>query len=348
MVEATAPGANVWGPARQGDVFHAVRDHGARVIGLIDGAFLDVPAVWHREILWALKSGVRVFGAASMGALRAAELHSFGMQGVGTIFEAYRSGVLPGWAETFEDDDEVAVVHAPKELGYRPLSDAMVDIRFTLAEAVGSGVLTEGSRDALAARMKALHFPDRRMERLKEIAAELGHAHLVGWLDGPKLSLKALDAVCMLQAMRQENDAAAPPFQLQQALTWSRFVASSRRLGQREREALVAVGQNPGSLAGLEREALGRMDSLRAHTAGLKGSRALSAFFGDKGLESREAIVAWASDNKIDYATVLRLAEEEALLQSAVRHSRGAAMDGAIADLLILKEQLASTSRGAQ
>ena len=45
-----------------------------------------------------------------MGALRAAELHAFGMRGVGRIFEAFRDGEL-------EDDDEVAVVHGPAEPG---------------------------------------------------------------------------------------------------------------------------------------------------------------------------------------------------------------------------------------
>src|SRR5688572_32760283 len=52
------------------------------------------------------RSGVRVFGAASMGALRAAELQPFGMIGVGQVFQAYRRGHLT-------DDDEVAVAHGP-------------------------------------------------------------------------------------------------------------------------------------------------------------------------------------------------------------------------------------------
>jgi hypothetical protein len=79
-------------PARQGDIWRAVRAHRPAAIGLIDGVFLDAPAVWHREILWALSEGVHVFGAASMGALRAAELDGFGMRGVGRIYAAYRNG----------------------------------------------------------------------------------------------------------------------------------------------------------------------------------------------------------------------------------------------------------------
>ena len=48
-----------------------------------------------------------------MGALRAAELHVFGMVGVGRVFELFRDGLL-------EDDDEVAVAHGPADSGYQP------------------------------------------------------------------------------------------------------------------------------------------------------------------------------------------------------------------------------------
>ena len=64
-------------PASQGDVYLAVKG-GARVIGIIDGYFERIPAVWHKEILWAMAQGVHVYGSASMGALRAAELTAFG------------------------------------------------------------------------------------------------------------------------------------------------------------------------------------------------------------------------------------------------------------------------------
>jgi hypothetical protein len=159
-------------PVRQGDVWRAVQSHRPVAIGLIDGVFLHEPAVWHREILWALSQGVHVFGAASMGALRAAELAPFGMRGVGKIFAAYRDGVWPGFSETFEDDDEVAVIHAPPGLGAGALSDAMVDVRDTLLAAEAAGLLARAERDALAHAMKRLPFPERRLSRLAAFAAE--------------------------------------------------------------------------------------------------------------------------------------------------------------------------------
>src|SRR6185369_3188776 len=82
------PAATFLAPARMGSVYRAVHD-GARTVGIVDGFYERVPAVWHKEILWALAEGVRVYGAASMGALRAAELDTYGMIGVGEIYRQY-------------------------------------------------------------------------------------------------------------------------------------------------------------------------------------------------------------------------------------------------------------------
>src|SRR5512146_1724722 len=120
-------------PAAQGDVLRAALRR-PRLIALVDGVFERTPSVWHKEILFALSEGIHVYGAASMGALRAAELAAFGMRGVGEVYCAYAQGEL-------EDDDEVAVAHADAGQGFRPLSDAMVDVRATLAVAVAAGVV---------------------------------------------------------------------------------------------------------------------------------------------------------------------------------------------------------------
>ncbi len=76
-------------PVAQGDVYRVAQGRPG-AIGIIDGYFEGALSVWHKEILWAMAEGIHVFGSASMGALRAAELHAFGMRGVGPIFEAYR------------------------------------------------------------------------------------------------------------------------------------------------------------------------------------------------------------------------------------------------------------------
>ena len=89
-------------PAGQGDVLLAAHAFRPRAMVLIDGEFEHRPAVRHKEILWAMAQGIVMIGAASMGALRAAELHGFGMIGVGAIYRWYRRFPLA-------PDDAVAV-----------------------------------------------------------------------------------------------------------------------------------------------------------------------------------------------------------------------------------------------
>ena len=211
--------AEIKGPARQGDVFRAVRD-GAEVIGLVDGLFETVPAVLHKEILWALDRGVRVVGAASMGALRAAELHPFGMEGIGAVFAAYRDGHLI-------DDDEVAVVHGPAELGYLPLSVAMVDLRASFAEAARSGVVSGAEADHCIACAKRLHYKDRSYEGAIEAAGlDAGPAGraLRDWLKDHRVERKKMDArelLFHLAAISERGRAPVPRFSFQESHWWS-------------------------------------------------------------------------------------------------------------------------------
>ena len=147
-------------PAKRGAITRAVED-GARVIGLIDGVFFQDCAVAHREVLAALRAGVRVVGASSMGALRAAELDSLGMEGVGEIYRAYRDGRLVA-------DDEVALLFDPET--FVPLSEPLVNIRATIQRARECGA---SGADAAKARLDAargLYFPDRTYDAIVEAA----------------------------------------------------------------------------------------------------------------------------------------------------------------------------------
>jgi hypothetical protein len=187
-------------PVSQGDVYRVTLAR-PQAIGIIDGYFERVPAVWHKEILWALSQGIHVYGSASMGALRAAELAAFGMEGVGRIFEAYRAGVL-------EDDDEVAVAHGAAETGYQAQSEAMVNIRFTLAAAAADGVISEATRDALQMIAKDLFYPERVYPSVLRLGAEHGLpqqelAALRAWLPSGRINQKRDDALAMLHAMRE-------------------------------------------------------------------------------------------------------------------------------------------------
>jgi hypothetical protein len=179
---------------------------------------------------------VHVFGAASMGALRAAELEPFGMRGVGCIFEAYRDGVLAGCGgEAFEDDDEVAVVHGPAETGYVAVSEAMVNIRFTLAAAEEAGLIAPAVRGQLVAIAKGLFFPERSYERVLAAARDAGLAEsaleaLQAWLPTGRVDQKRADALAMLQAMRDFLATDPPPararFSFEYTTLWDRALAA--------------------------------------------------------------------------------------------------------------------------
>jgi hypothetical protein len=161
--EAIPPQITRFGPAMMGSVFRAV-EAGYRRIGIVDGHFGNVPSVWHKEILFALSVGVEVGGASSMGALRAAELHPFGMIGVGRVYRLFRAGVLA-------DDDELAVLHAPEALAFCPLSESMVNVRYTLRRMRRIGVLRSELANGLLGHMKGLHFSARTREELKRRAS---------------------------------------------------------------------------------------------------------------------------------------------------------------------------------
>jgi hypothetical protein len=195
-------------PAAIGDVYKAAQKR-PWAIGIIDGFFETTPSVWHKEVLWAMAQGIHVFGASSMGALRAAELAAFGMVGVGAIFEAYRDGLI-------EDDDEVAVVHGPPELGYVQLSEAMVNIRATIKKAVAAGVISAATATALIEIAKSLYYKRRSYSSLLSDAStrRLPSDELAGlkaWLPENQVNQKRLDAIAMLQAIGEARAAAIAP-----------------------------------------------------------------------------------------------------------------------------------------
>lgn len=228
-------------PVSQGDVYRAaVRQ--PDVIGIIDGYFRSLPAVWHKEILWAMDQGIHVYGAASMGALRAAELEAFGMTGVGEVFEHYRDGVI-------EDDDEVAVVHGPAETGFRAVSDAMVNIRATLRRAEEQGIILSGTREILEKSAKSLSYEERSYERMIEVAKgrlPVNERHAFrSWLLGGKVDQKKNDARAMLRVIRERVanglEPKEAPFSFERTLHWENLktFAADEPTSASEPDALV-------------------------------------------------------------------------------------------------------------
>jgi hypothetical protein len=225
-------GFHVLPPARRGDVWRALELR-PRAIAVIDGLFESEPSVWHQEILDALDAGVAVIGGGSMGALRAAELHTLGMKGVGRIFRWYRDGEVI-------DDSEVALLHSGAEQGYQKLSVPQVNVRWSARRQ-----LPRGEAAALVAASARIFYQDRTWPRVLELVP-------ARFRDRFRLiDLKADDARQVLNAARL---AAARPVRPRDPPSSS--LVRRQRLGQVPVDGeLAAAGLRRALLAGWAKEA---------------------------------------------------------------------------------------------
>lgn len=187
-------------PAKRGDLIAAARDSAA-IIGLIDGVFHQESAVAHREILAALKGGIRVIGSSSMGALRAAEMDTLGMVGIGEIYRMYKSGEL-------ESDDEVALVFDPAS--GLSLSEPLINIRFTLMRAKESGIIDTAVHDALLVSARSLFYPKRTYRAIVSGSGDAVDAatrkRFLAWADTNACDQKRNDAIEALRYIADNFD----------------------------------------------------------------------------------------------------------------------------------------------
>ncbi len=320
-------------PVSQGDVYRACAK-GPRMIAIIDGYFERVPSVWHKEILWAMNQGIHVFGSSSMGALRAAELHTFGMEGVGVVFEAFRDGVI-------EDDDEVAVAHASADAGFRATSDAMVNIRQTLSAATARRVIAASTRDALVDVAKALFYPERVYPAI--LAAGLARglpsdeiAALRAFLPQGRINQKREDARLLLRTLRHlaEQGLARKvvDYKFESTEFWQRAEQTAGDFAPPERETGPAAYHTvtfDGILDELRldpdayRQAMAgaMLRHLTMLEAGRRGmtvdtdalERTSDAFRRRRGLYRPEDVQAWMREFNLDWTAFVRLLKDEAL-----------------------------------
>ena len=161
-----------------------------RFVGIVDGEFYQSLSVSPKEVLKLLRRGVTVFGASSMGALRAAETWKLGTIGVGQIFTMYRDGIL-------DADDEVALIYERDT--YRKLSDPLVNLRAALDMAAAAGVIDGQEKSDLLPKMKSLYFPERSRHALQALSPRLrDYFRTNPWPD-----LKRDDALEMLHTIRE-------------------------------------------------------------------------------------------------------------------------------------------------
>ncbi len=127
------------------------------VIVIIDGQFGQSSAVTPKEILNLLDQGVRVVGASSMGALRAAELDSFGMEGIGWVYDRFKQTWI-------RQEDEVALCYAPHDLS--PLTVPLVDIAHWMEILSQNDLLTKAEAAAIFRALKRVFFAERTPARV--------------------------------------------------------------------------------------------------------------------------------------------------------------------------------------
>ena len=189
--------ATILPPIKRGDL-DCLSELKPTVIGIIDGEFYQSLAVSPKEILPLLESGVIVYGASSMGALRAVELRYCGMIGIGRVYRLFRSGVL-------DADDEVALAYSPST--YEALSEPLVNTRYILRAAVRRGMLTRAQAAEIIATLKELYFPERTRSVLLSIVFEVigrdGGLRMWQFLGTEAPNVKEADAKLLVARIRE-------------------------------------------------------------------------------------------------------------------------------------------------
>ena len=162
---------------------------------LVESPIAGVP----EEVRAALRSGVEVWGASSMGALRAAECWPIGMQGVGWVYEQYRSGAI-------QADDEVALIFDASTGAAR--TTPLVNVRWSAQQATAAGVLSAADAEELLACAVTLRYEQRSyrcLQRLAPARLQAACAALLSWVaahpeQADRKGLDARELLCTLAA----------------------------------------------------------------------------------------------------------------------------------------------------
>jgi hypothetical protein len=167
----------------------ASRRYGA--VLLIDGVFHHQLAVSPKETYEATLR-CRMYGAASMGALRGVECKPFGMRCLGIIARWYEAGVVDG-------DDEVAVLVDPST--QRPITVPSVNVRFLAWRAARVGILSSKQAAELVSRARHLFYQDRDWAEVLRLVPETARERLQTLTSSS--DLKRIDAMTAVRAVQR-------------------------------------------------------------------------------------------------------------------------------------------------
>ncbi|MEA3333349.1 MAG: TfuA-like protein, partial [Pseudomonadota bacterium] len=147
-------------PLRQADLITAITRHQPDVVVIVDDYSGLSEAVWHSEILEVINCGIKVYGTAAIGAVRAFEMDHCGMIGVGSVYQMFKDGVV-------EDDDEVLALFQKLEDGnFFRLSEPLVNLRATFIKALESGVIDQNTAQKIIAFVKKMSWCKRSLDNI--------------------------------------------------------------------------------------------------------------------------------------------------------------------------------------
>jgi hypothetical protein len=350
-------------PVEQGGVVTAVESIKPDCIAIIDGVFLQDLSVWHKEILYALGKGISVWGAASMGALRAVELESLGMRGVGWIFKQFMTGTLT-------DDDEVVLTHASAEFEYKKLSEPLVNIRATLAWAVEHQMLSNSQREHILAIAKSMYFRDRTLASLLEVLSTIGDGdpQLISVLRdifaNHYVDIKKEDAKLLLQEIREDTATPHARHQFEQNEFFQYLYENDRKVNRRGTEIDLSSIVRFASLHDLSFED-SRFNAFNRHIVvqfaeilGINSNETLTSreahlFRAKHKLEDEQVFNAWIRSNDLSDHDFHLLMSELAVCRlvhtwwlSQVKHS--SRKTRTVLDQLRLEQRYESAAEGAK
>lgn len=153
-------------PVQRGDLDQLIEAGFRGTVIIVDGVFQQVMSVGHKELLTALRIGLRIFGLSSMGAIRALEMSAFGMKGYGEVYRRFE-------AEEDFQDDEVTLLHEP-DPPYRKVSEPLVHFRACVEDLVNKQFLPPDKGASIIDRLKSLYFGDRSLALFKNLLGEAG------------------------------------------------------------------------------------------------------------------------------------------------------------------------------
>jgi TfuA protein len=179
-------------PAKKGDFIKLSLFSDTRKVVLIDGVFLqDYPPTPIEVFQVIRKTNFKVYGASSIGALRAVELEKFGMVGIGKIFEFYKKEII-------NSDDEIAVTF---DSNYNLLSEAMIDIRYNIFLAWKRQIIDKETKQIMIKLAKSIYFPFRSYDNIIDKSLDMYSLHkksilnFKDYISTNRKSLKELDAL---------------------------------------------------------------------------------------------------------------------------------------------------------